>query len=61
MTESRRVTAEGALGAMAKIMPFGTAVFAAFVPFAAGSCPLTSGAWAAVERAVPRRRIVRVA
>ncbi|MER7543281.1 YidC/Oxa1 family membrane protein insertase [Actinomadura sp.] len=55
---SRRVTAEGPMGAVARVMPFGTVVAAAFVPLAAGLYLLTSGAWAAVERAVLQRRIV---
>jgi len=57
---SRRVAADGPMGAVAKVMPFGTVVFAAFVPLAAGLYLVTSGAWAAVERAVLQRRIVRV-
>jgi YidC/Oxa1 family membrane protein insertase len=55
---SRRVTAEGPMGAVARVMPFGTVVFAAFVPLAAGLYLLVSGAWAAAERAVLQRRIV---
>jgi YidC/Oxa1 family membrane protein insertase len=55
---SRRVTAEGPMGAVARVIPFGTVVFAAFVPLAAGLYLLTSGAWAAVERAVLQRRVV---
>jgi YidC/Oxa1 family membrane protein insertase len=46
------------MGAVARVMPFGTVVAAAFVPLAAGLYLLTSGAWAAVERAVLQRRIV---
>ncbi|MFB4308789.1 YidC/Oxa1 family membrane protein insertase [Actinomadura sp. GTD37] len=57
---SRRVSAEGPMGAVARVMPFGTVVFAAFVPLAAGLYLLTSGAWAAAERAVLRRRIAAV-
>ncbi|WP_067458320.1 YidC/Oxa1 family membrane protein insertase [Actinomadura macra] len=55
---SRRVTAEGPMGAVARIMPFGTVVFAAFVPLAAGVYLLTSNLWTAVERAMLHRRIV---
>lgn len=55
---SRRVTAEGPMGTVARVVPFGTVVFAAFVPLAAGLYLLTSGTWTAVERAVLQRRIV---
>ncbi|WP_067803568.1 YidC/Oxa1 family membrane protein insertase [Actinomadura formosensis] len=55
---SRRVTAEGPMGAVARVTPFGTVVFAAFVPLAAGLYLLTSGTWTAVERAVLQRGIV---
>ncbi|TDD79448.1 YidC/Oxa1 family membrane protein insertase [Actinomadura darangshiensis] len=58
---SRRVTAEGSMGLVARIMPFGTVAVAAFVPLAAGLYLLTSGAWTAAERAVLRRRIVAAA
>lgn len=53
---SRRVTAEGTMGTVARVLPFGTVVVAAFVPLAAGLYLLTSGAWTAVERAVLHRR-----
>ncbi|TDD77749.1 YidC/Oxa1 family membrane protein insertase [Actinomadura rubrisoli] len=53
--------AEAAMGAVARIMPFGTVVVAAFVPLAAGLYLLTSGLWTAVERAVLYRRIVAAA
>lgn len=53
---SRRVTAEGPMGAVARLMPFGTVAVAAFVPLAAGLYLLTSGAWTAAERAVLHRR-----
>ena len=53
---SRRVTAEGPVGALARVMPFGTIAVAAFVPLAAGLYLLTSGAWTAAERAVLHRR-----
>jgi YidC/Oxa1 family membrane protein insertase len=43
------------------VLPFGTVVFAAFVPLAAGLYLLTSGTWTAVERAVLRRRAVMAA
>lgn len=55
---SRRVTAEGPTGLVAKALPFGTIVVAAFVPLAAGLYLLTSGAWTAAERAVLHRRVV---
>lgn len=58
---SRRVTAEGPMGAVARVLPFGTVVFAAFVPLAAGLYLLVSGAWTAVERAVLQRKVVAVA
>ncbi|WP_242886567.1 YidC/Oxa1 family membrane protein insertase [Actinomadura litoris] len=53
---SRRVTAEGPMAAVMRVLPFGTVVFAAFVPLAAGLYLLTSGTWTAAERAVLRRR-----
>ncbi|MFI0482309.1 YidC/Oxa1 family membrane protein insertase [Actinomadura sp. 9N215] len=55
---SRRVTAEGPMALVARLLPFGTIVVAAFVPLAAGLYLLTSGAWTAAERAVLRRRVV---
>ncbi|WP_067488430.1 YidC/Oxa1 family membrane protein insertase [Actinomadura hibisca] len=55
---SSRVTAEGPMGRVARAMPFGTVVFAAFVPLAAGVYLLTSTTWTAVERAVLHRRII---
>jgi|SRR5437868_4664453 len=55
---SRRVTAEGPMSTVARVMPFGTVVFAAFVPLAAGLYLLASGLWTAAERAVLHRRIV---
>ncbi|TYK46144.1 hypothetical protein [Actinomadura decatromicini] len=55
---SRRVTAEGPMGLVARAPPFGTIVVAAFVPPAAGLYLLTSGAWTAAERAVLRRGAV---
>ncbi|MFC9973010.1 YidC/Oxa1 family membrane protein insertase [Spirillospora sp. NPDC127200] len=54
---SSRVTAEGPMGRVARVLPFGTVVFAAFVPLAAGVYLLTTTAWTAVERAVLHRRI----
>ncbi|MFA1545654.1 YidC/Oxa1 family membrane protein insertase [Actinomadura chokoriensis] len=54
---SRRVAVGGPMGAVARVLPFGTIVFAAFVPLAAGLYLLTSGAWTAVERAVLQRGI----
>lgn len=53
---SRRVTAGGPMGAVARMMPFGTVAVAAFVSLAAGLYLLTSGAWTAAERAVLHRR-----
>ncbi|GAA2414643.1 membrane protein insertase YidC [Actinomadura vinacea] len=58
---SRRVTAEGPLGNVARLLPFGTVAFAAFVPLAAGVYLLTSTAWAAAERAILHRRVVAAA
>ncbi|MFI0448756.1 YidC/Oxa1 family membrane protein insertase [Actinomadura sp. 6N118] len=55
---SRRVTAEGPMANVAKLLPFGTVVMAAFVPLAAGVYLLTTTAWTAVERATLHRRIV---
>ncbi|QXJ20685.1 membrane protein insertase YidC [Actinomadura graeca] len=54
---SRQVTADGPMGTAARVVPFGTVVFAAFVPLAAGLYLLASGLWTAVERAVLHRRI----
>lgn len=50
---ARQVPA-GAPG-FARALPFGTVVFAAFTPVAAGIYLVTSGLWTAVERAVFRR------
>ncbi|MDL4816065.1 hypothetical protein [Actinomadura opuntiae] len=48
----------GAAGVLARVAPFGTVVFAVFMPLAAGLYLLASGTWTAVERAVLHRRIV---
>ncbi|HEU5028220.1 MAG TPA: membrane protein insertase YidC [Spirillospora sp.] len=53
-----RTAPAGAAGALARVAPFGTVVFAAFVPLAAGLYLLASGTWTVVERAVLHRRIV---
>ncbi|NDU74034.1 membrane protein insertase YidC [Actinomadura sp. DSM 109109] len=53
---SRRITVEGPMGTVARLLPFGTVAVAAFVPLAAGLYMLTSGAWTAAERAVLHRR-----
>ncbi|GAA4237473.1 YidC/Oxa1 family membrane protein insertase [Actinomadura meridiana] len=58
---SRRVTAEGPMGAVARLMPFGTIAVAAFVPLAAGLHLLTSGAWTAAERAILQRKAITAA
>ncbi|MEU5882347.1 membrane protein insertase YidC [Spirillospora sp. NPDC047279] len=58
---SRRVTVEGPMGNVARLLPFGTVVMAAFVPLAAGVYLVVSTAWTAVERAVLHRRIVAAA
>ncbi|MFB4314825.1 YidC/Oxa1 family membrane protein insertase [Actinomadura sp. 21ATH] len=58
---SRRVSAEGPLGNVARALPFATVAVAAFVPLAAGLYLLVSGAWTAAERAVLHRRIVAAA
>jgi YidC/Oxa1 family membrane protein insertase len=55
---SRRAARTAPAGAAARVAPFGTVVFAAFVPLAAGLYLLASGTWTAVERAVLHRRIV---
>ena len=54
---SRRVAADGPLGAFARLPPFGTVAVAAFVPLAAGLHLRTSAAWTAAERAVLHRRV----
>ncbi|MFF5261825.1 YidC/Oxa1 family membrane protein insertase [Actinomadura viridis] len=53
-----RTAPEGPMGTLARVLPFGTVVVAAFVPLAAGLYLLTSTAWTAAERAVLHRRIV---
>jgi YidC/Oxa1 family membrane protein insertase len=45
------------VGALARVAPFATVVFAAFLPLAAGLYLLASGTWTAVERAVLHRGI----
>lgn len=50
---SRRVPAEGRF---LRLLPFGTVLFAALVPLAAGIYLVTSTTWTAVERAVLRPR-----
>ncbi|XVQ08932.1 YidC/Oxa1 family membrane protein insertase [Spirillospora sp. CA-255316] len=55
---SRRVTAEGPMGRVLRLLPFGTLAVAVFVPLAAGLYLLTSTAWAAAERAILHRRVV---
>jgi YidC/Oxa1 family membrane protein insertase len=50
-------SAAGTLAQVAKIMPYLTIAFAAFVPLAAGLYLLTSATWSLAERALLRRRI----
>jgi YidC/Oxa1 family membrane protein insertase len=50
--------ATGAMGALAKVIPFGTVLMAAVVPLAAGLYLLTTTAWTVTERAVLRRRLL---
>ncbi|WP_433150821.1 YidC/Oxa1 family membrane protein insertase [Actinomadura nitritigenes] len=52
-----RTAPAGAAGALARVAPFGTVVFAAFVPLAAVLYLLASGTWTAVERAVLHGRM----
>jgi YidC/Oxa1 family membrane protein insertase len=54
---SRRIAAPGLL----RLLPYGTAVVAAFVPLAAGIYLLTSTTWTAAERTVLRRDIAPAA
>jgi YidC/Oxa1 family membrane protein insertase len=54
---SRRMSAgqtlpAGPLGRAMRLLPFGTVLFAAYVPLAAGLYLLTSTAWTAAERAI---------
>lgn len=49
--------AGGALGALGKVLPYLTVVFAAFVPLAAGIYLVTSTAWSVAERRVFSRRV----
>ncbi|WP_433188696.1 YidC/Oxa1 family membrane protein insertase [Actinoallomurus sp. CA-150999] len=42
----------GAIGAVMRLLPFGTVLVAAYVPLAAGLYLLTSTAWSAAERAI---------
>ncbi|WP_433474191.1 YidC/Oxa1 family membrane protein insertase [Spirillospora sp. CA-142024] len=51
-----RTAPAGAAGVLARVAPFGTVVFTAFVPLAAGLYLLVSGVWTAAERAVLHRR-----
>ncbi|GAA2585882.1 membrane protein insertase YidC [Actinomadura fulvescens] len=55
---SRRVMAEGPMANVARLLPFGTVVTAAFVPLAAGIYLLTTTVWTAAERAVLHRRVI---
>jgi YidC/Oxa1 family membrane protein insertase len=55
---SRRVKVEGPMGNVARLLPFGTVVMAAFVPLAAAVYLLTTTTWTAIERGVLHRRIV---
>ncbi|RFS81714.1 membrane protein insertase YidC [Actinomadura spongiicola] len=57
---SRRVTAEGPMGTVARLVPFGTVAVAAFVPLAAGLYLLTTTAWTAAERTILHRRVVAI-
>lgn len=48
----------GAVGALTKVLPYITVVFAAFAPLAAGIYLTTSAAWSVAERELFRRRAV---
>jgi YidC/Oxa1 family membrane protein insertase len=50
-----RVTADGAAGTVARLTPYATVVFAAFVPVATAVYLLTSTAWSVAERAALTR------
>lgn len=45
------------LGALGRLLPYSTVIFAAFVPLAAGLYLLTSTAWTAIERVILQRRM----
>lgn len=58
---SSRTTMPGLpVSRLQRIMPFGTVLAAAVVPFAAGLYMLTSSTWATAERAVLYRRMARI-